>query len=335
MVFLLFAIGLELYRHEIEVTIAPFKGLLLGLFFMSVGMGINIGAVAAEPVWIPLSVLGLIAMKAAILVALAVAFRLPIPAAAEIGLLLSQGGEFAFVVIGSAVQMEVIGRNVADFVLLVTGVTMAIAPLLARTAETLGQRLERRFVARSQPGLEGKADGAPVIIAGFGRVGQMLAEMLAARGVPYLAIDRDVEIVRQKRITGAPVFYGDASRPETLRRLGVARASALVVTTDDRRAAEHIVSIARTEAPKLFILARAHDAHHAQGLLDRGADEVIPETVEAALQLGGALLRGVGLDAGTVELILEERRRIGRADLEPRGPTTAHPTEPTRRSSMR
>ncbi|MDF2765799.1 MAG: hypothetical protein K0S81_2793 [Rhodospirillales bacterium] len=304
------------YRHEIEVTMAPFRGLLLGIFFMSVGMGINLGAVAAEPLWLPLSVLGLLVVKTAILIPLALAFRLPVAIAVEMGLLLSQGGEFAFVVFGSALRSDLIEPGAGEFFLVVTGVSMALAPLVARGAERIGRRLEQRQVAGLNP--EEPGPDAPVIIAGYGRVGQMLAAMLEARRLPYLAIERDIEIVRQRRLDGLPVFYGDASRPDTLRRMGVTKAAALVVTTDDGRAAEHIVSVARKEAPNLFIIARGRDADHAKGLFDRGADEVIPEAIEAALQLAETLLLAVGLDAESAARIVEERRRLEHSGLEGR-----------------
>jgi monovalent cation:proton antiporter-2 (CPA2) family protein len=306
------------YRHEIEVTLAPFRGLLLGIFFMSVGMGINVAAVTAEPLWIPLSVVGLLLIKAAILIPLALAFRLPVATAVEMGLLLSQGGEFAFLVLGSALRSEVIDSRAGEFFLLITGVSMALAPVVARLAENIGRRLEQRHAADLASDQAAPA-GRPVIIAGFGRVGQMLSTMLEARGLPYLAIEREIEIVRQKRIDGSAVYYGDASRLDTLRRLGVARAAALVVTTDDGRAAEHIVSVARSEAPELFIVARGRDADHAQGLFDRGADEVIPEAIEAALQLAETR-------------IVEERRKLEHAGLEGRGTLPSARPAATRRS---
>jgi CPA2 family monovalent cation:H+ antiporter-2 len=233
------------------------------------------------------------------------------------GLLLSQGGEFAFVVLGSALRSDLIEPGAGEFFLVVTGISMALAPLVARGAEWIGRRLERRQVAglnSEEPG----PDARPVIIAGYGRVGQMLAAMLQARRLPYLAIERDIEIVRQRRLDGVPVFYGDASRPDTLRRMGVTKAAALVVTTDDGRAAEHIVSVARKEAPDLFIIARGRDADHAKGLFDRGADEVIPEAIEAALQLAETLLLAVGLDAESAARIVEERRRLEHSGLEGR-----------------
>jgi monovalent cation:proton antiporter-2 (CPA2) family protein len=319
------------YRHEIEVTLAPFRGLLLGIFFMSVGMGINVAAVTAEPLWIPLSVVGLLLIKAAILIPLALAFRLPVATAVEMGLLLSQGGEFAFLVLGSALRSEVIDSRAGEFFLLITGVSMALAPVVARLAENIGRRLEQRHAADLASDQAAPA-GRPVIIAGFGRVGQMLSTMLEARGLPYLAIEREIEIVRQKRIDGSAVYYGDASRLDTLRRLGVARAAALVITTDDGRAAEHIVSVARSEAPELFIVARGRDADHAQGLFDRGADEVIPEAIEAALQLAETLLVAVGLDAEAAARIVEERRKLEHAGLEGRGTLPSARPAATRRS---
>jgi CPA2 family monovalent cation:H+ antiporter-2 len=320
------------YRHEIEVTLAPFRGLLLGIFFMSVGMGINVWAVAAEPLWLPLSVIGLVLLKAAILIPLALAFRLPVATAVELGLLLSQGGEFAFVVLGSALRADAIAPEAGAFFLLVTALSMALAPVIARAAETIGRLLERKQAVGLGPQAELEPDRRPVIIAGFGRVGQMLASILDAREISYVAIERDIEVVRQRRLDGAAVVYGDASRPETLRRLGVSGARALVVTTDDGLAAEHIVATARKEGPELVILARGRDADHAMGLLDRGADEVIPEAIEAALQLAETLLRAVGLDADTAARMIEERRRLELSGLRDYGARPS-PTQDGRRSA--
>jgi CPA2 family monovalent cation:H+ antiporter-2 len=209
---------------------------------------------------------------------------------------------------------------------------MALTPLTARAAEWIGRALERRQIAALSLDGELGTDRPPIIVAGFGRVGQMLAGFLESRDLPYIAIEREIDVVRRKRLEGAPVYYGDASHPEILRRLGVARAAALVVTTDDGRAAEHIVSVARKEAPDLFIIARGRDAAHAQGLFDRGADEVIPEAIEAALQLAETLLRSVGVDAETAARLIEERRRLEHAGLEDRGATAAAPAGPVRRT---
>ena len=298
------------FRHEIEVSIAPFRGLLIGLFFMSIGMGINVGAIVSQPLWVPASVIGLAAIKTVILVPLALAFRLPLPVAAELGLLLSQGGEFAFVVVGAAMQVGAIERGVGDFVLLVTGASMVLAPLVTRLAEAMGRRLERRGAADLESPASSEETTPPVLIAGFGRVGQMLSQLLEAHGFPFLAVERDFDIVRSKRVEGAPVLYGDAGRPETLRRLKIGAAAALVVTTDDGVAAEHIVAAARSEAPGLLILARARDARHARDLIDRGADEAVPEAIEASLQLAEVLLTGIGLPEEAVVQSIEERRGI-------------------------
>jgi K+:H+ antiporter len=321
------------YRHEIEVTLAPFRGLLLGIFFMSVGMGINVWAVAAEPLWLPLSVVGLVLLKTAILIPLALAFRLPVATAVEMGLLLSQGGEFAFVVLGSALRADAIAPEAGAFFLLVTALSMVLAPLIARAAEAVGRGLEHRQAAGLGPQEEIEPDRQRVIIAGFGRIGQMLASILDARGLSYVAIERDIEVVRQQRLDGAAVYYGDASRPEILRRLGVTGARALVVTTDDGRAAEHIVATARKEGPDLVILARGRDADHAIRLLDRGADEVIPEAIEAALQLAENLLRAVGLDADTAARTIAERRRLEQSGLRDYGARPTSRTQADRRSA--
>jgi K+:H+ antiporter len=305
------------FRHQIEVDIEPFKGLLLGLFFMSVGMGIDFRAVAQEPLWLAASVAGLFLIKSVITASLCLLFRLPRHIAVEAGLLLGQGGEFAFVVVGLALTRGLVPSETAQFMLIVTGLTMAVTPALAHAARKLAERIERQEHAEGAgvtfqtEGLEGH-----VIIAGFGRVGQTLVRFFDAQKLPYVALDLDGPSVSAHRAAGLPVFYGDASRTDMLRRAHVESAQALVITMDRPIAAQHTVGAVRREWPWLPIFARARDAVHAKALLQAGATAVVPETVEASLQLGARVLEGVGTSPDIVNAVVGQQRELLLAELE-------------------
>jgi CPA2 family monovalent cation:H+ antiporter-2 len=300
------------FRHQIEVDIEPFKGLLLGLFFMSVGMGIDYRVVVDTFGWIVASVIGLFVIKSLITALLCVLFGLPRHTALETGLLLGQGGEFAFVVVGLAMNLGLIPPEVGQFMLIVTGLTMVVTPLVAATASRLARHLERPSgsVARPQDddlSSVGELQGH-VLVAGFGRVGCLLARVLDADAIPYVAIDNSVFNVAEARSVGLPVYFGDASRLELLRRANAEKASMLVLTMDDSAAIEHVVQMVRIEWPHLHVLARARDARHAAHLMDLGASEVIQETLEAGLQLAGRVLAVVG----TPEDVARRRTEVQR-----------------------
>ncbi|WP_181701894.1 cation:proton antiporter [Chthonobacter albigriseus] len=286
------------YRHQVEVDIEPFKGLLLGVFFLSVGMGIDPLVVVESPVPILTGVLGLIGLKAAILFALARAFRLPAPVSLETALLLGAGGEFAFVVIGLSTTRDVIPEETGHYMMLVTGLSMMLTPVIARYARDLANRLRGRDLLRLASEAEPvSAAGLDrhVLIAGYGRVGQMLGALLDGQSIPHVALDTDVRLVASFRRGGGAVYVGDASRPEIMERVGIDRAVALVVTMDSITASERVVEAVRKRRPHLPIFARARDAAHAARLMERGATKVVPETIEASLQLGEAVLAGAGL----------------------------------------
>ncbi len=298
------------YRHRVEVDIEPFKGLLLGLFFMSVGMGIDYRVLGTDAFWILGSVAGLFVIKSLITAVLCVAFGLPRHVAVEAGLLLGQGGEFAFVVIGLAVTMGVIDGDVARFMLIVAGLSMLITPLVAQIGQRLARKLDRSAGNGSADlHFEGADDlEGHVIIAGFGRVGRAMARILDAEQRPWLAFDLDVENVTRARRQGLPVYFGDSARMEMLERARIDQALAVVVTTDDRTAADHIVSGVRAHVGGLPIYARARDREHARQLLADGATDVVPETVEASLQLAARVLEGLGTpNEAVTERITRER----------------------------
>jgi CPA2 family monovalent cation:H+ antiporter-2 len=298
------------YRHQIALTIEPFKGLFIGLFFLAVGMGIDLRALREEPLWIPVSVLGLYTLKFVVTAGAMRLFGLRWGAAVEGGLLLGQGGEFAFIVIGIALTRGLMGPEVGQFMLIVVGFSMLAAPLMARLGATLGRRLSVAAPAGT-PDASIPTLADHVVIAGFGRVGQLLGEVLDREGIPYLAIDRDSARVAALHAAGAPVYFGDAEHPDLLAG-GVADAAiAVVITLDKPEAAIGIARQLRQRLPGLPVLARARDEAHAATLRAAGVQRVVPETLEAALQLSGHVLEAVGytLDAAhqRVQLIRETR----------------------------
>ncbi len=312
------------FRHEVEITIEPFKGLLMGLFFMSVGMGIDLRALLAEPLWIPLSVVGLLAMKAAIIFVLLRVFGLSWGRSAEGGLLLGQGGEFAFIVIGMALTLGLLERQVGQFMLIVVGVSMLAAPIIARLGQGLGDSIDRRAALPAADDTELGELGGHVIIAGYGRVGQMVGQMLAEQGVAFVAIENDAKLIAHQRKAGVPLVFGDASRPELLRKLRIDRARAVVLTMDHTAAAIHAVQGIRRLMPMMRIIARARDEKHALLLREAGASVVVPETLESSLKLTGWVLETLGVPPDAAMRLLEqerERRIVALRDTSARSAT--------------
>ncbi len=301
------------YRHEVEVTIEPFKGLLMGLFFMSVGLGIDLVEVARYPGWLAASVVGLVAIKALIAGTVLRLGGLTRGQAVEGGLMLSQGGEFAFVVVGFAAGSGLLAREVSQFMLLVVSLTLLATPGLARLGQVLGRRIDGHLRSaeaggRGPDAWEGPG-GGHVVIAGFGRVGQLLAQVLHQQGVAYVAVEQDARVASAQRRKGKPVFYGNASRAEMLDKLHTRQAVALMVTMDQPAAAMHAVRAARVAYPLLPIYARSRDEAHARELLDAGATGVVPETLEAGLQLTAFALRAAALPEPRIgEAVAAERR---------------------------
>jgi CPA2 family monovalent cation:H+ antiporter-2 len=298
------------YRHQVEADLEPFKGLLLGMFFMSVGMRIDPGAVAAAPVLLPASALALIAVKAAIVFPLCLAFGLPRPVAAEAALLLGQAGEFAFVVVALSYRLGLVPEETAQFMLLVAALTMAATPVLA----AVGRRVAAAMTEHAAEAPEAPEEGLAghVIIAGFGRVGEMLGRILDEEGAPWIALDLDTAAVARHRQEGRPVFYADASRAEVLRRAGAGGARALVLTMDSPASVQRALATARQGWPGLAVVSRARDSAHAARLAELGAAQAVPETVEAALALASGTLAAIGVpDDVAVEALARERGRLG------------------------
>ncbi len=299
------------YRHAALQAIEPFKGLLMGLFFVSVGMSLDLVTVAADTLWLVGSVIGLYALKSAVLFALFRLFGQARGDAAEAALLLGQAGEFALIVIGIALGAGLLDARTGNFMLLVTTLSMFMTPLAAKAGRALHRRFDRAAdtAGEGAPARSLPAQEDVVIIAGFGRVGQRVARVLDRAGLPWVAIERHIAAATRHHSEGRPVVVGDAGSPSLLHRLGAGHARALVVTMDDPAAARHVVRSLHAEFPALPLIARARDGAHAAELRAAGASEVIPEALEAALQLGDHVLAQLDVSPTRRDELIDAERR--------------------------
>lgn len=298
------------YRHEVEITIEPFKGLLMGLFFMSVGMTIDVRSALANPLLIAASVLGLMLIKTVVTLGVMRAAGLSWGKSLEGGMLLAQGGEFAFIVVGVALASGLLPAQVAQFMLLVVSLSLMATPLFAKLGKNLGEMWDHiePDAAHNEEFQKTQNLAGHVVIAGQGRVGRLLADVFHKQKVTYVAVEHDAAVVAQLVQKGRPVFYGNASRTDILHKLNAQYAAALVVTMDHPAAAMHTVKAAREAFPTLPIYARSRDEQHAYELLAVGATAVVPETLEAGLQLSSFALHALGLSEGDIGAALEEER---------------------------
>lgn len=309
------------YGRQIEVTVDPFKGLLIGVFLISVGLGLDLGLVVAHPWPVLGAVAAMLTLKLAGTAPAARAFGLSWPTATQAALLLSPGGEFGFVILAIAVPEGFLSRGAAAQALVAIALTMVLTPLLARVGDRIAQRASP--APEIDPALDthlAEAGHPRALIAGFGRVGETVAAMLDVHRISYVAIDSDADHVARQRRQGRPVFYGDVTRIELLRRLRLDTAQALVVTMNDHRAVEELVATARAERPDLLIVARARDAGHAAELYRAGASDAVPETIEASLQLSEAVLVDLGVAMGPVLVSIHEKRAEFQAGIKAKAP---------------
>jgi CPA2 family monovalent cation:H+ antiporter-2 len=297
------------YRHEVEVKIEPFKGLLLSLFFVSLGIRLDLSLLVAQPVLVLGVAVGLVVVKGLMVVGLGRLFGLSNRAAIEASLTLAAGGEFAFVILDNAMAASVVSDQIGQAVLVAATLTMFLIPLLSG----IGGRLAKKAAAPVSEapdlvGLQSEEPSGRVLVIGYGRVGRMVGDMLDRHDLPWIAIDRDPGFVQQGRRNGHRVYFGDAARVELLERCGLSGARAVVVTMDSPDAAEAVVAAARGHRPDLTIVARARDARHAARLYELGATDAVPETIEASLQLSEAVLVDIGVPMGLVIASIHERR---------------------------
>ena len=304
------------YRMQVAAEIAPFRGLLLGLFFMTVGLDLDLPLIVQKAGLVAGLVVSLILGKTGLLALVARLSGQPWGTSIRLGLLLSQGGEFAFILFGLAARESLMPAAVADLLVGVVAISMALTPLLAWLGVKVQEHLDDREVAPAEESESTISDiRNHVIIAGFGRVGQSIAKMLTAVDIPYVAVEFETTRVSEARGLGLPVFYGDASREEVQRALGAERARAAVVIMDNADTASRTVALLHRRYPTLDIFVRARDNRHRRALEEAGATGIVHETFEMSLQLGGAVLRRLGTPSDDIYDIIQKFRAEDYAPL--------------------
>jgi len=296
------------YHRAIEATIDPFKGLLLGVFFFSVGMSLDIPLIVGNPLPIAVGVIGLISLKAAVLVGLLRLFRVPWPSTAKTALLLAAGGEFAFIVIGLALAKDIVASSTGAIVLAITALSMAMIPLL----DFVGKHIGERFAEPQEPHPAltemPPPEGVDAIVVGCGRVGRLVSEMLSRHSIKHILIESDPVAVTRCREHGLPVYFGDATNAQFLKRCGIIMAKGVIVTINKPTVVGEIIAAVRALRENILIVARASDAEHARELYKLGVSDAVPETIEASLQVTEATLVGLGVPTGSVIASIHEKR---------------------------
>ncbi len=304
------------YRRAVEAAVAPFKGLLLGIFFFTVGMDIDVRELLYAPALLFAAVVGLVAVKALLAIGLGKMFRLSWPSAVEMGLLLGPGGEFAFVGLGMAAALGLIDGRLASAALAVTSITMALTPGLSFAGRRIGAQLRASAPAATELVARPSAGQKHAIVVGYGRVGKVVCALLKEHGISFIAADSDASTVTRDRRDGHDVYYGDASDDKFLEICGLGKASGVIITIHNHDLIDEVVKHVRAMRPDIVIVARARDADHARHLYQLGATDAVPETVEASLQLSEAALVGLGIAMGPVIASIHEKRDEIRHDLQ-------------------
>lgn len=296
------------YRKAVEAAVEPFKGLLLGIFFFTVGMNIDVRQLLHAPGLLLAAVAGLIAVKALLVMGLGKLFRLTWATSVEMGFLLGPGGEFAFVGLGLASALGLIDARLAGAALAVTSITMALTPALSFAGRHVGARLRAGTPPATELAARPSAGSKHAIVVGYGRVGKLVCAMLKQHGIGYVAADSDASTVTRDRRDGHDVYFGDASDDKFLETCGLADAAGIIITIHNHSLIDEIVEHVRAKRPDVLIISRARDAAHARHLYQLGATDAVPETVEASLQLSEAALVGLGIAMGPVIASIHEKR---------------------------
>ena len=294
------------YHTEVEGIMEPFKGLALGVFLITVGMGVDLVTIWNNLAEILLALIGVLAIKVVVTGVLLRMSGAGRGIAAETGMLMASPSETTLIVLAAATSAQLIELGTAQFWTIVTAIGLTVTPLLAKLGRIIAKRLEP-VVEEAAP-VESDSGEPRAIIIGCGRVGRLVAQMLTRHGKPYLAVDSDSEIVGRCRREGYNAVFANASRMEVLNRLGVARAPAVILTMDEPVMAQRVVRKLRAAYPDLPIIARARDSAHAAELYKAGASTAVPETLEASLQLSEAVLVDLGVAVGPVIASIHEKR---------------------------
>ena len=294
------------FRHELEADLEPFKGLLLGLFFITVGMSANLGLLLSEPLRLLGLTAGFIAIKLLAVTALGRLARLESQSAWRLGFALPSGGEFAFVLFTLAAGQHILDQHTVDLLVLAVTLSMMLGPLLLIAEEAASARLESRS---QRPFDQFEDPEIKVLIAGFGRFGQIVARILRARRIPFTALDSNQTHVDFVRRFGNKVYYGDASRLDLLRAAGADKASVFVLAIDDVEAATRTAILVREQFPHLRLFARARSRQHAFALMDAGVKSVIRETYASSLEMSELVLQALGETAEAARTTVRRFRR--------------------------
>ena len=319
------------YRGEVEVITAPFRGLGLGIFLITVGMSVDIRVVLEQ--WQSLlgALAGVLLVKAAVTAILLRVGGARMAVATEAGVLMASPSETTLIVLGSATAAQLISRDTASFWQIVTAMGLTVTPLLAKLGRSFGRQLAGRAMEKHMDATLDTAELGQVVVLGFGRVGRMVAEMLDEHGKDYLAIDSDVDAVKALRKEGFDVLYGDVARPGLIEQLREREPSAFILTMDNPVLINRLARTLRRTFPELPIIARARDPAHAAELYKAGVTDAVPETVEASLQLSEAALVDLGVAMGPVIASIHEKRDQLRAEIR----AEAEMAEPPRRLGRR
>ena len=311
------------YHAEVDLVIAPFRGLALGIFLITVGMSVDPLRILEQWDEVALAVIAVVLVKALITAFLLRFWGAKRAVAAEAGLLMSSPSETTLIVLGAAAQARLINADTAAFWQMVTAIGLTITPILAKIGHHLARKVDQRE-GNADPGLHNNVEGR-AIIAGFGRVGRLVAQMLDAHDKPYIAVDADIDTVLQARRRGYSTMFGDIARPGMIDHLDLTRATALILTMDDPVQVVRITRYAREHFPGLTIVARARDPNHAAELYRAGATDAVPETLESSLQLSEAVLVDLGVAMGPVIASIHEKRAELRAKIMEMGEISREP----------
>ena len=303
------------YRGEVEVITAPFHGLGLGIFLITVGMSVDVRTIAAQWQALLAAVIGVLLVKAVVTALLLRIGGARTAIAAEVGVLMSSPSETTLVVLASAANARLISAETASFWQIVTAIGLTVTPLLAELGRLAGSHFAGRALGSQMNASLETAEPGQVVILGFGRVGRMVADMLDAHKKDYLAIDSDVDGVSAARREGYDTLFGDVARPELLERLRERDPSAFILTMDNPVLVKRLAGRLRRAFPNLPIVARARDTAHAAELYKAGASDAVPETLEASLQLSEAALVDLGVPMGPVIASIHEKRDELRAQI--------------------
>lgn len=297
------------FRHQIRAEVQPFRGLLLGLFFMSMGMSLNLEVLSQSPIFILVMVLLLVVIKAVILWPVTKLFNLSKNNGLAVALVLAQGGEFALVLFSLAFQSNLLTQPVFDTLLLIVLISMLVTPILAAIAYHLHLKPNDKIEPTEE------IEFQPIVIAGFGRVGRRVGDILSLAGVPYVALESKVTLVKKYQALGMPVYYADVTKPETLHSAGIANAESIIVTVNNSKVATTLVEILNQHYPSIKIYARGHNAPICKQLMDLGAFKVVSENLEASIELSRQLLSSSGFTFEQQDELLTDYRQNYYAEI--------------------